>query len=185
MKTWITSDLHFGHTNIMKFCPSTRGHFTDVDHMNAEMIRLWNESVQPEDLIYILGDVAFTNAERAAAILLSLNGNKILVQGNHDSKLVKDKRFRSCFIEIHDYLRLVYNKQHLIIMFHYPIYEWDQMHRGSIHFHGHLHGNPNGMPDSRALDVGFDATGKIVSGMDDMIALALKGSIRTHHQKGI
>ena len=70
-------------------------------------------------------------------------------------------------------------------MFHYPIYEWDQMHRGSVHFHGHLHGNNNGMPGSRALDVGYDATGQVVSNMDDMIALALKGEIRNHHQKGI
>lgn len=184
MKTWITSDLHFGHANIMRFCPQTRSHFRNVDHMNAEMIRLWNESVQPEDTIYILGDVAFTNAERAAAIMLSLNGTKILIKGNHDSKLVKDHRFKNCFKEIHDYLRLVYNKQYLVVMFHYPIYEWDQMHRGSVHFHGHLHGNNNGMPNSRALDVGFDATGQVVSSMDAMIVKALAGSIRPHHQQG-
>ena len=185
MKTWITSDLHFGHSNILKFCPETRGHFRDVEHMNSEMISLWNKSVQHEDKVYILGDVAFTNAERAAAIMLSLNGTKILVQGNHDSKLVKDLRFSNCFAEIHDYLRLVYNKTTLVIMFHYPIYEWDQMHRGSIHFHGHLHGNHNGMPGSRALDVGYDATGNVVSLMDDMINQAMKGAIRPHHQQGI
>lgn len=184
MKTWITSDLHFGHSNIMRFCPRTRGHFRDVEHMNSEMIRIWNESVSPDDTVYILGDVAFTNAERAAAIMLSLNGKKILIKGNHDSKLIKDRRFQNCFAEIHDYLRLVYNKTTLVIMFHYPIYEWDQMHRGSIHFHGHLHGNQNGMPGSRALDVGYDATGNVVSLMDDMIAQAMKGAIRPHHQLG-
>lgn len=183
MKTWITSDLHFGHTNIMKFCPKTRGHYKDVDHMDAEMIRLWNESVGPEDITYILGDVAFTNVQKAAYILRSLNGSKILIKGNHDSKLVKDTRFTDCFVEVHDYLRLVYNKQYLIILFHYPVWEWDQMHRGSIHFHGHLHGNFNGMPDSRAVDVSYDATGNVVSEMDHMIKQALKGSIRPHHNK--
>ena len=183
MKTWITSDLHFGHTNIMKFCPKTRGHFKDVDHMNSDMIKVWNQSVQPDDLVYILGDVAFTNAAQAVAILRSLNGSKILVQGNHDSKLVKDIHFRNCFQSVHDYLRITYDKKYLVVMFHFPIWEWDQMQRGSIHFHGHLHGNDNGMPGSRAIDVGYDATGNVVSCMDEMIKIALKGVIRPHHNK--
>jgi calcineurin-like phosphoesterase family protein len=183
MKTWITSDLHFGHTNIMSFCPKTRGHFRNVDHMNSEMIRMWNDSVAQDDLVYILGDVAFTNAQQACAIMNSLAGTKILIQGNHDAKLIKDINFQKCFAEVHNYLRIVYNKTNLLIMFHYPIWEWDQMHRGSIHFHGHLHGNDNGMPGSRALDVSYDATGQVVSDIDIMIARALKGSIRPHHNK--
>lgn len=183
MKTWITSDLHFGHTNIMKFCPNTRGHYKDIDHMNETMIKTWNSRVNEQDTVYILGDVSFMSVEKTVGTLLSLKGNKILIEGNHDQKLLKDKRFRSCFQEIHNYLRLVFNKQHLIIMFHYPIYEWDQMHRGSIHLHGHLHGNDNGMPNSRAIDVGVDATGNIVSDMDEIIKIALTGAIRSHHNK--
>lgn len=183
MKTWITSDLHFGHTNIMKFCPKTRGHFRDVEHMNSEMIRSWNEKVAIDDMVYILGDVSFMNVEKTVYILSILNGKKILIEGNHDSKLLKDKRFISCFSEVHKYLRLVYDKQYLLVMFHYPIWEWDQMHRGSIHFHGHIHGNDNGMPNSRAIDVGMDATGNVVSDMDEMISIALKGNIRPHHNK--
>jgi calcineurin-like phosphoesterase family protein len=183
MKTYITSDLHFGHTNIMKFCPGNRGHFRDVAHMNSEMIRLWNTVVEPEDLVYILGDVAFTNAQTAVGIMHSLNGRKILIQGNHDVKLIKDANFRQCFESVHDYLRLVYNKQQLVVMFHYPIWEWDQMHRGSIHFHGHLHGNPSNLEKYRARDVGYDATGKIVTLMEDAIASALRGEIRSHHEK--
>lgn len=183
MTTWITSDLHFGHTNIMKFCPKTRGHFRNVDEMNSKMIANWNKCVETNDTVYILGDVSFLNVENTVAILNSLAGQKILIEGNHDAKLLKDKRFTECFTEIHKYLRLVYNKQYLLIMFHYPIYEWDQMHRGSIHFHGHLHGNDNGMPGSRALDVGMDSTGNVVSKIDDLIAKALTGYIRPHHNK--
>jgi len=147
------------------------------------MIRLWNESVESKDLVYILGDVAFLSAERATSIMRSLNGDKILIKGNHDSKLIKDKKFSDCFVEVHDYLKRSIDKI-TVIMFHYPISEWDQMHKGSVHFHGHLHGNDNGMPNSRAFDVGFDATGKVVSAMDLMIKQALKGNIRKHHQKG-
>ena len=47
MKTYITSDLHFGHTNIMKFCPVTRARFkNDVDYMNEQMVKEWNEIVE-------------------------------------------------------------------------------------------------------------------------------------------
>lgn len=180
MKKWITSDLHFGHANIMKFCPVTRYGFRDVDHMNESMIQEWNKVVAAEDEVFILGDVAFCNAEKAVSILDRLNGAKILVEGNHDVKLLKDSDFRSCFKEVHSYLRYNHNGQ-LVIMFHYPIHEWDQMHRGSVHFYGHVHGKPTGMERYRARDVAFDATGRVVSDFDAMVADALRGEIRAHH----
>lgn len=180
MKKWITSDLHFGHTNIMKFCPVTRSRFTDVDHMNATMIKEWNESVQSNDEVYILGDIAFCNVEKAIAILDQLNGTKILVEGNHDEKLVKDERFRSRFKEIHKYLRMSHDG-HKVVMFHFPILEWDRMHHGSVHFYGHVHGDKTGLEKYRARDAGFDATGKVVSSLDEMIQDALKGEIKPHH----
>lgn len=180
MTTWITSDLHFGHTNIMKFCPDTRGHFKDVAHMNSEMIRMWNAMVQPGDLVYILGDVAFMSAPDAAKILMSLNGDKILVEGNHDRKALKDASFQKCFKEIHKYLDINYEGTK-VVMFHYPIAEWDQMHRGAVHFYGHLHQNASGLEKYRARNAGFDCTGNIVTRMDDLVKDALKGEIKGHH----
>ena len=180
MKKWITSDLHFGHANIMKFCPVTRAGFKDVDHMNECMIQEWNKVVAPEDEVFILGDVAFCNAQKAAAIMNRLNGSKILVEGNHDNKALNDPTFRKCFKEVHKYLRYNHNGQ-LVIMFHYPIHEWDQMHRGAVHFYGHVHGQTTGLEKYRARDVAFDATGRVVSDFDTMIADALKGEIRAHH----
>jgi calcineurin-like phosphoesterase family protein len=180
VRTFVTSDLHFGHKNIMRFCPTTRGHFADVDVMREAMIREWNAAVAPEDVTYILGDVAFLPAVEAVQILRRLNGRKILIEGNHDRKLLNDPVFRSCFESVHNYLRLNYNGQ-LVVMFHYPIWEWDQMHRGSVHFYGHVHGKPTGLEQYRARDVAYDATGRVVSLIDDMIADALKGEIRSHH----
>jgi hypothetical protein len=67
MKTYVTSDLHFGHANIKKFCPITRARFSDdTDHMNEVMIKEWNDIVEEKDVVYILGDVAFMQAEKAA-----------------------------------------------------------------------------------------------------------------------
>jgi calcineurin-like phosphoesterase family protein len=167
MKTYIGSDFHFGHNNIMKFCPETRGHFRDINHMHHEMIRMWNDTVMPEDTVYMLGDIAFMAASHAANILRSLNGRKILVKGNHDSKTVKDKSFAACFDEIHDYLEIRYDGHH-VVMFHYPIFDHNGASRGSIMLHGHRHGNPHHIP-GRIMDVGWDSTGKILISMDDVI----------------
>lgn len=183
MKRFITSDLHFGHTNIMKFCPDTRGHFRDVNHMNEEMIRIWNETVNPEDETFILGDVAFSNAAQSVAILRRLNGRMILIKGNHDSKNLKDVQFQRCFTSIHDYLEIDHTGNKLC-MFHYPIMEWNRCHRGSIHFYGHLHQNPSGLEHLRARNVGFDCTGNVVTPMDTMVADALKGAIKNHGSGG-
>jgi calcineurin-like phosphoesterase family protein len=180
MKKWITSDLHFGHANIMKFCPVTRFRFTDTDHMREVMISEWNRDVKPDDETFILGDFAFLPSKDAIAILRRLNGTKILIEGNHDRKLLNDPGFRNEFKEIHQYLRYNHDGQ-LVIMMHYPIYEWDQMHRGAVHFYGHVHGAVTGMEKYRARDVAFDATGRVVSDFDMMVKDALKGEIRSHH----
>jgi calcineurin-like phosphoesterase family protein len=180
VKTWITSDLHFGHATIKKFCPETRGRFRDVEHMRETMIGEWNQSVGQDDTVYILGDVAFLPAAEAVTIMHRLHGRKILIEGNHDRKLLNDPAFRACFESVHSYLRLTHNGQ-LVILFHYPIAEFDQMHRGAVHLHGHLHGNPSGLEHYRVRDMGYDATGQIVMLLNDAIADALKGAIKGHH----
>ena len=181
MRTFVTSDLHLGHKNIQKFCPETRSHYTDVDNMNEEMVREWNTMISADDLVYILGDVAFMPAPKAVTFLKRMNGRKILVEGNHDQKQLKDNSFRACFEEIHKYLDIRYADRK-IVMFHYPIhFEWDQAHRGSIHFHGHLHGSPSGLEGYRARDVGYDSTGQIAMLMEDAIASVANGKLPEHH----
>ena len=181
MKTWITSDLHFGHKNIMNFCPDSRSPFrNDVDYMNEAMVREWNDLIEPGDLVYILGDVAFLPAQKAAETVNRLNGTKILVEGNHDRKALNDPTFRKCFKEVHKYLDINYDGTK-VVMFHYPIAEWDQMHRGAVHFHGHLHGGKSGMEEFRCRDMGMDATYMIAITMEDAIKDAIKGKIKGHH----
>jgi calcineurin-like phosphoesterase family protein len=181
MKTWITSDLHFGHKNIMSFCPQTRARFNnDVSYMTEAMIEEWNARVEPIDTVYILGDVAFMSGFDASVVMMRLNGRKILVEGNHDRKTLMDVNFRKQFVEIHQYLQINYDG-HRVVMFHYPIAEWDQMHRGALHFHGHLHGGVSGLEKYRALDVGMDATGEIVVSIDYAINRIKNNEIKGHH----
>ena len=84
MKRFIIADLHFGHENIIKY--ESRP-FANVEEMNARLIELWNSTVGNDDLVYVLGD--FTLSRRIDVIknlVSSLNGRKILIMGNHDTR---------------------------------------------------------------------------------------------------
>ena len=165
----------------MSFCPQSRARFrNDLDYMNEQMVKEWNDLIAPEDLVYILGDVAFLPAQKAAETVNRLNGTKILVEGNHDRKALNDPAFHNCFKEVHKYLDINYNGTK-VVMFHFPILEWDQMHRGAVHFHGHLHGGVSGMEKYRCRDMGMDATGMIAVSMEDAIKDAMTGEIKGHH----
>jgi calcineurin-like phosphoesterase family protein len=184
MKTFITSDLHFGHSNIKKFCAESRARFSDdVDLMNEQMIMEWNELIGVNDVTYILGDVAFLPTLKAISVVKRLHGQKILIEGNHDRKALRDPVYRSCFKEIHHILNISYAGTK-VVMCHYPFLEWDQMHRGSVHFHGHLHGNPTGQEQYRCRDMGMDATGEIAITMEEAIASVVDNEIKAHHQTG-
>lgn len=180
MKIYVTADLHFGHANIRKFCPETRGRFADTEHMDSQMVVEWNNIVSPQDTVYILGDVAFCKADKAATILNRLNGTKILIEGNHDVKNLTDPAFRACFKEVHKVHEIVHNGN-LVVMCHFPFLEWNRMHRGSVHLYGHVHGNKTGLEKFRARDAGMDATGKIVVSMDEIVADAMRGEVKSHH----
>ena len=155
----------------------------DIDYMRESMIEEWNDTVNPEDTVYILGDVAFGSAEKSAIIVNRLNGHLILIKGNHDHAMLrKSESFRDAFDSIHDYLTIVYNHR-FVVMFHFPIAEFDKQHRGAVHFHGHLHGNVSGLEHFRVRDVGFDSTGKLLLEMGAAIKDAMKGEIKQHSNK--
>ena len=66
-------------------------------------------------------------------------------------------------------------------MCHYPFAEWNGAHRGSVNLHGHLHGSTSGLEKYRSKDVGMDATGKILSNIDDILEVAMRGVVKQHH----
>jgi calcineurin-like phosphoesterase family protein len=144
------------------------------------MLQQWNEAVSPEDLVYILGDVSFGSPEKSIRITRQLNGRKILIQGNHDIKNLRNPEFRECFEEVHIYHEIDHNGTK-VCMFHYPIAEWNQCHRGSVHFYGHVHGNPSGLEQWRALDAGMDATGKVIVELHELFTRAMSKPARGHH----
>lgn len=89
MTIYFTADTHYGHANVIQHCNRP---FGDVDEMNRELVRLYNDTVGPEDTCYHLGD--FSLSARALPIVSSLNGRKILIVGNHDKCWKKPQRYQ-------------------------------------------------------------------------------------------
>jgi len=150
---YFTADQHFGHRNILKY--ESRP-FANVSEMDEAMISRWNEMVNKNDMVYILGDLMFSKKESdVVAIVQRLKGKKILIKGNHDyfaSKAWTNKYFE----KVTDYLEINCNGMKFCLM-HYPMATWNKKHYGSIHLHGHIHSNK--LPfeiGGRILNVGVD-----------------------------
>jgi len=77
---WFTSDSHFGHANIVKYCSRP---FKNVNNMDHCLINNWNSVVKDNDLVIHLGDFSFQSGN----YLPHLKGNILLVKGNHDNKM--------------------------------------------------------------------------------------------------
>ena len=131
---FLTSDTHWGHANICKFTNydgSPVRPWEDVEEMNEEMIKRWNETVGPKDKVYHLGDVVINR--RFLTILDRLNGDKVLIKGNHDIFPLKDyvKYFRDI---------RAYHVMNGCILSHIPVHK-ESIARFGCNIHGHTHGN--------------------------------------------
>lgn len=134
-----TSDLHFGHKNIIDLCKRP---FADVDEMDAILIDNWNRKVKKNDVVYLIGDAVW-DKKKVAYYMEQLSGKKILVAGNHDSTWVRREEYQKYFEEIVPYLEVHLNS-HPITMCHYPMLEWRSSREESKRklgylIHGHIH----------------------------------------------
>ena len=82
-KIYVTSDTHFSHANIIKYCNRP---YSSIEEMNQSLVENWNSVVNKNDLVIHLGDFAWGRTIQSIKQHLDkLNGNKILILGNHDS----------------------------------------------------------------------------------------------------
>jgi calcineurin-like phosphoesterase family protein len=153
---FVTSDHHFGHKNIIKFCnrPFMKGIFPDVEGMDEFLIDAWNSKVPQGATVYYLGDFGFVREDRLVSILGRLNGNKLFIRGNHD-KNIRGHKVMKHIGWIKDYYETHTPDKTKIVMCHYPMMSWNGGYRGSWMLHGHSHGNM-GPQTKRILDVGVD-----------------------------
>lgn len=176
---FFTADLHFSHKKIAKFCPHTRPNVDaqdDTHCLDEYMIALWNDTVSIHDDVYNLGDLTFAqDLDQIFEVLTKLNGRHHLIFGNHDD-IIQTHLPAFLSHQKHDgnpilssaqsYLKLkLANKT--LILFHYPMAEWDGYDKGYYHLHGHIH-NRMADIDGRILNVGFDLHGKFLN-LDDII----------------
>ena len=149
-KIFFTGDTHFGHKNILKY--TDRGkHFTTVQEMDEYLINEWNSQVSEGDIVYHLGDFYMGHPDKISEVISQLNGEIHLIRGNHDKF---HPIYNKLFASISPYKILRVNDDR-IVLFHYPITDWDGKYRGAYHFFGHTHGRI--VPNNRSIDVGVDS----------------------------
>ena len=132
---FLVSDTHFGHAGVCRFTlndgVTKLRPWTDPAEMDEFMVRAWNERVRPTDKVYHLGDVVINR--KALGIMRRLNGDKVLIRGNHD--IFKDTDYREHFRELR-----AYHVMNGMILSHIPIHS-ESLGRFGVNIHGHLHAN--------------------------------------------
>lgn len=163
MTIFFTSDLHFGHTNILAY--TDRHHiWNTTEEMNEGLIKNWQETVTDDDSCYILGDVMMGRNVYWESILKRLPGKLYLVKGNHDKKFAKQQYAVDRFEWIKDYHELKVQdkeapngKSQLIVLCHYAMQVWPYNHKGSWNLFGHSHSSlDEWCRDRLSIDVGID-----------------------------
>ena len=132
---FLVSDTHFGHAGVCRFMRNDGvtklRPWDDPAEMDEFMVKAWNERVRPTDKVYHLGDVVINR--RAMSTLARLNGDKVLIRGNHD--IFRDDEYRQYFRELR-----AYHVMNGMILSHIPIHE-ESLGRFGTNIHGHLHAN--------------------------------------------
>lgn len=185
---YFIADTHYGHKNIVKGVSdwedkSSCRNFNTIEEMNQAIVKKINQVVKEDDILYHLGDWSFGGKENIWNFRKQINCKTIhLILGNHDEhirnkSIVEDHFLKidnslvdyltsdKLFTSVQDYLELPnpFNKKSKkkLVLCHYPIEEWNGIHKGWIHLHGHSHGTAE-VKENR-LDVYLDNNLKIWS----------------------
>lgn len=152
MATFFTSDTHFGHKNVMRYCG--RPYATIEEHDQA-LIDIWNSHVGRGDTVYHLGDFSFRNREQTGLILKQLHGKIIFMDGNHDKNWLRD----FVGVTVSDVMMTSINGQAFWLS-HYAHKVWPHKEDGTLHLFGHSHDQLLGEPGS--MDVGIDTANRLL-----------------------
>ena len=161
-QVFFTSDTHFGHSNIIKYCQRP---FNSAEHMDEVLINNWNEVVSPQDIVFHLGDFCFGSDKEWIKILQRLNGTKYLILGNHDlKKIANSNQIKDYFADINMQMRVVVDKQKMLLN-HYPFLCFEGGYQNVWQLFGHVHSSKHstGLDKERLVhlfptqyDVGVD-----------------------------
>lgn len=156
---FVTSDSHFRHANIIIYCDRPDNH-------DEIMFNGWNQKVAPENRVYHLGDVALGKDDDLQEMLRGLNGEKILIKGNHDRQKGR-WYYEAGFSEFHKTPIVLIRRGVSVVLSHYPITDMDKLWtlrkpgtNKIVNIHGHLHNNEGDMynPDGIHVNVSVELT---------------------------
>lgn len=137
---FLTSDTHFGHSNIIRYCNRP---FKDIEEMNEILIENWNKVVSDDDTVFHLGDFAFGGFPLWERVRSRLKGHITLIRGNHEHKqnLQNDARLANMFDEV-TFQKVIKVENNVIYLNHFPFlcYPWKNNVWQAF---GHLHTGPN------------------------------------------
>lgn len=178
MTRYVISDFHLHHDTIIEKCGRP---FSSVEEMNDTLITNWNNTVQEDDLIYFLGDMAFaTRAQVTQDIIPQLTGNLVFVPGNHDDIKPSDAEFpvlESCVIQ---------HGKYKFWCTHRPSETPDDWHHWVLH--GHVHNNnlyqhPFLFPQQNRVNVSAEVVGYKPRSLDEITSLLNnRKKLRKHPQ---
>lgn len=144
---YFTSDTHFNHKNVIEYCNRP---FSSVEEMNEVMTQNWNRRVRKNDTVYVIGDFIMGRRSDSFEIRNNLNGNIVLIRGDHD-KIITDGKDHNLEVKLFHTLK---RNKIKIALFHWCIRVWPKSHFNSWHLFGHSHGNLK--PIGKSWDVGVD-----------------------------
>ena len=168
MATWLTSDLHLFHKNIITYCNRP---FTDEYEMNDRIVCVWNETVQDEDSVIVVGDLTaglFDRKDQLVELVGRLRGVKTLVVGNHDH--LSNSAYRA--MGFNTVVKSIVMGDMLIV--HKPATEQNpktirlkEVHKPKLIVHGHIHAN---LPEIEGhFNVAWDRHGRMIN-MDEILS---------------
>lgn len=140
---WVTSDTHFNHANIIKYCNRP---FSSVEEMNETIIANWNKVVSEDDIVYHLGDFALGDKSLVPNIFRRLKGRINVIMGNHDNFSILEKLGNEDHLIVGLFWEEVIKVgKKTIILNHFPFGSLPDpaTNRPIIQLHGHVHSTPD------------------------------------------
>lgn len=156
-KIWFTSDTHFGHQNILRFCERP---FVSIEEMDNTIIERWNLKVGKDDIVFHLGDFAFATNKRWQELISLLNGKIYLILGNHDITRWPGTYTMQLFDRVENQMMLKIDNKYKVYLNHFPFLCYDGTYRNpedcTIQLHGHVHERVGGIgKDDQRLQYRF------------------------------
>lgn len=139
---WFTSDTHFGHKNIIKYCNRP---YETTQEMDESLINNWNKVVDKDDIVFHLGDFAFAPDWRWKELINKLNGHIYLIIGNHDQIKYPGNVVMSMFEDVQLQMLLKIDNRYVYLN-HYPFLcyggSWKDKENAVYQLFGHIHTSP-------------------------------------------